>query len=295
MLPDPLVTTKAGFLDTVDLVLERLSADSPFLCGSVPCLVTPADPPEHVSPYPRFNVVLTGQERHATSIRGKRVDVTIEAGQCLYWTAYSWSIPFRNTLGEGFGVVVRPNCVRLIQMIFQAEKGTPYCAYHTALPLGEAGIHVVRAMNCFAEDGNHGRLARDGLALLLRIVRQHLADDAPAHQSHHRALGTWEAVQAYLDENFGRDVNREAVAREFDLHPNYLSALARQATGQAFHQVLESVRLENARRLLRDTNLKLARIAGLCGFPSANRLSKVFRRVTGVTPGRFRSDAGSSS
>lgn len=50
-------------------------------------------------------------------------------------------------------------------------------------------------------------------------------------------------------------------------------------------------RLEEAQRLLADTDLKLAVVAELSGFREAKYLSEAFKKMTGLTPGQFRRNA----
>jgi len=40
--------------------------------------------------------------------------------------------------------------------------------------------------------------------------------------------------------------------------------------------------------MLRDPSLPIALVAGACGFTSQSHLNSVFKRLTGVTPGRYR-------
>lgn len=281
----------------MDRALDGLSALPPSLGGSLPCRRERGEPTENIHNYPRLIVVLRGSDRHAISVRGNRTNIELLPGQSLYMAPNAWSIHFFSTACWAFGMVVRPQFVRLIQIIIedptipQPREGTPW-AYHTALPLSESGMHVARAMNCLAEEGRDEPPVRELFVSLLRLVRRQLAEDVPSQHSHRRAFHTWNAVEQFLAEHYGRNVTRESVAEALDIHPNYLSALARQAGGQSFRRVLENVRMTHARRLLRDTDMKLARIATLCGYANANRFSTVFRRTSGITPSRFRGDTG---
>jgi LacI family transcriptional regulator len=62
----------------------------------------------------------------------------------------------------------------------------------------------------------------------------------------------------------------------------------RRATGRTVHEELQRVRLERARRLLRETDLPISRVAAGAGFQSASYLAQVFRQESGVTPARYR-------
>lgn len=79
-----------------------------------------------------------------------------------------------------------------------------------------------------------------------------------------------------------------AVASAFNYHPNYLSQLVKQATGQTLHQYILSFRLRMARQFLISTDLPIATIAWKAGFQSTAYFVKLFKRELGVTPGAYR-------
>lgn len=58
--------------------------------------------------------------------------------------------------------------------------------------------------------------------------------------------------------------------------------------GITYSGLLDSVRFENARKLLRDTDSKIIEIAFASGYADPAHFSRAFRRVAGVTPGQFR-------
>jgi hypothetical protein len=65
-------------------------------------------------------------------------------------------------------------------------------------------------------------VSRELFLVLLRLVRQHLADDMPTPPAHERSHATWWAVQTFIDENFSAGMNRDSIAAAMNLHPNYL-------------------------------------------------------------------------
>lgn len=250
------------------------------------------DEPRWLEPWPRIMVLLEGSYRHLISITGRREEVVLRRGWGIYWVGNSWTLPRYDEHCIAFGATFVGSCVRLIHCGVAAGKPIrPVSAYHTTQPLTGSGAHVIRALTEQAELGITGPAAQALFISLLHLLRAHLAADIPPRRKHSRAIQTWQVVREYLDVHFDHSVNRETVAGEMGLHPNYLSALARHVAGQSFNQVLEGVRIDQARRLLLDTNLKLHRIANLCGYRTATRLGKAFRRRSGITPGCFRATA----
>jgi AraC-like DNA-binding protein len=68
----------------------------------------------------------------------------------------------------------------------------------------------------------------------------------------------------------------------------HLARLFRQLTGQSFADYLRQLRLDEACRLIRETNEPLHTIAEQCGFGNTNYFFTVFRREFGITPATYR-------
>ena len=68
----------------------------------------------------------------------------------------------------------------------------------------------------------------------------------------------------------------------------HFARMFRESFGLPPHQYLLARRMEQARRLLRQTNRPLGDVALACGFASASHFSNRFRQVMGATPGEYR-------
>ena len=63
---------------------------------------------------------------------------------------------------------------------------------------------------------------------------------------------------------------------------------ALHAEGATYQLVMERVRLEKARKLLREPALTIKEIAHAVGYSGPNNFVRAFRRLSGLTPGEFR-------
>ncbi len=88
--------------------------------------------------------------------------------------------------------------------------------------------------------------------------------------------------------NYNRHITLSEIAEEIGLSDNYLSALFKKTVGISFSEFLNHVRVEESKQLLISTDYSLAEIAVAVGFPDQSYFSKVFKSVTGLTPGSFR-------
>ena len=80
----------------------------------------------------------------------------------------------------------------------------------------------------------------------------------------------------------------EAMAARAHMSPRHFARTFREQTGVTPARYVERVRLEAARRCLEETGEPLARIAGQCGFGSAETMRRVFLRGLEVGPAEYR-------
>jgi transcriptional regulator GlxA family with amidase domain len=95
-------------------------------------------------------------------------------------------------------------------------------------------------------------------------------------------------VASYLSVHLAEPISVEDMARRSHLSPSRFAAVFRETYGSPPHRYLLHLRLEHAKELLRGTRLPLTRIAAYSGFSDAHHLSKIFKRIVGVTPGAYR-------
>lgn len=83
-------------------------------------------------------------------------------------------------------------------------------------------------------------------------------------------------------------VNLNMVAREFGYNESYLSTLFYQKTKKNFTQYVQELKIDQAKKLLTSTALKLDLVAEKAGYHSTDHFSRSFKAVTGLTPGQYR-------
>ncbi len=78
------------------------------------------------------------------------------------------------------------------------------------------------------------------------------------------------------------------VARQVGVHPNYLSHLFAEQTGQRLGRLIALRRVEQAKLLLTTTPMPIKDVARDVGFANPNWFSYVFRALTGLAPSEYR-------
>ncbi len=92
----------------------------------------------------------------------------------------------------------------------------------------------------------------------------------------------------YISSHFAEPLTLQDVANHLHLNPSYFSRVFKQSFGSSFKEYLTQVRIEEAKRLLKNTEYSLLDIAVATGFDNQSYFTNVFKKVTGLTPGQYR-------
>ena len=101
-----------------------------------------------------------------------------------------------------------------------------------------------------------------------------------------------EAVRSYIKAHLAEDLSREQLTGAFYISQDYLSKLFHRETGMKLVEYITSVRIEEAARLLKTTDMPVGEVASAAGFSSSAYFSRVFRVHYGMSPNQFRGSEG---
>jgi len=125
------------------------------------------------------------------------------------------------------------------------------------------------------------------LAAAVFVARRRRAKRVEPEKAPHNPLVRM--VAAYVRENRAREnFSLDDTAAHFNLNKDYLGKLFKKEMGLAFSGYLNNVRIEEAKRLLRETPESVTTIAFEAGYESLDTFQKSFKRVTGMTPSQYR-------
>jgi len=96
------------------------------------------------------------------------------------------------------------------------------------------------------------------------------------------------AAVAIMRERVADSLTLADIAGAVHLSVYHFVRIFKDATGQTPYRFLTGLRIEEAKRLLRDTDLPIAQVASRCGFASPGALSTAFARYTGARPSVYR-------
>ena len=96
-------------------------------------------------------------------------------------------------------------------------------------------------------------------------------------------------IKAYIDESFGDPaLGISAVGSRFEMSGAYLSRLFADTVGSTIAAYITSVRIENAKKMLKKETASVEVISEACGFLSSSTFIRLFKKIEGMTPGAYR-------
>lgn len=99
-------------------------------------------------------------------------------------------------------------------------------------------------------------------------------------------------VVAYIRGNYMNKISLNDIAGYAEVSVSYLSKVFREEMDYNLSAYINQVRVENAKLFLISRGIPLTEVAYLSGFEDQSYFSKVFKKVTGATPGKYRAKKG---
>jgi AraC-like DNA-binding protein len=97
-----------------------------------------------------------------------------------------------------------------------------------------------------------------------------------------------ERAKSFIDQNYRQLLTRPKIARQEGFSISGFNRGFKRLTGLGFAAYLQRLRVEQAKRLLKTTQLPLSQVGQECGFRSTNYFLQIFKKRTGQSPGEFR-------
>lgn len=142
-------------------------------------------------------------------------------------------------------------------------------------------------------------LLADSLRQLLDIYKQARTAATPFYKGSHLNIYTHhdekygldiEDAILYINNHYNQSINQSELADMFHMSNSYFSRLFKQHTGLNYVNFITTKRLDQAKKLLKSTNLKTYEIAEEVGYPESRYFSQLFKKNVGCTPIEYRNE-----
>lgn len=92
----------------------------------------------------------------------------------------------------------------------------------------------------------------------------------------------------YIETNYNKDLNMAVVSNYVSMNYSLFSYEFKQYTGTNFVSYVKKLRIEEAKKLLTDTDLRINEISTKVGYENEKHFMKTFKSVCGVSPSEYR-------
>lgn len=123
---------------------------------------------------------------------------------------------------------------------------------------------------------------------LLEVLEKIILFVFPISSEKKEQMGVLRKAIIYMNQNLQEDISLEDVANEINLSPTYFSRLFSKEMNMTYVEYLSMIRIEESKKYLVDRKYSISDIAIQMGFSDQSYFSKVFKKVEGITPGKYR-------
>lgn len=99
---------------------------------------------------------------------------------------------------------------------------------------------------------------------------------------------TVEDAKKYINENFSKfDLKIDEIARQVYIGYGRLCLLFKRETGKTINDYITEIRINKAKKLIDDGCNSVSAVSARIGYADANYFGKCFKKIYGITPGRY--------
>ncbi|RXZ82465.1 response regulator [Paenibacillaceae bacterium] len=124
------------------------------------------------------------------------------------------------------------------------------------------------------------------IELLVEYVDRYMLIEKKEHmnQQHHLI----KKIATFIEERIQESWTVKQLAEQFNLNASYLSVLFKKEMGKTISEYVQDTRIELARKLLQDPNIKVYEVADQVGIQTSAYFTYLFKKMVGCTPQEFR-------
>lgn len=267
--------------------LEHYAKDAQAISGVYFAGNLPTPPPlAYQVHFPRIEMVLVGElDMEVGNSIGVDSQYTLKQGSVLYLPAESWNKPIWKKPVVTMTVMAGKQSFGMSLLSWDGNEFDSAIKESVLRRGPRVGAFILNALEELIKQPE----SKTTKCLLVSSLLSHILDliERPV-ETPSKSHALFEAVREHLEQHYHEPLSRESVAEHFYVSPNYLSQLFQKEGQLKFNEYLNHVRLERAKYLLIEYDMKVKEIAHRCGFKDSNYFCRVFRNQTARSPSEYR-------
>lgn len=155
-------------------------------------------------------------------------------------------------------------------------------------------LHLLEGMmyECMKENSCFSTLIRlqlvELLILLSRIYNERNSRTVRSQMIANDSQILIQRICGYLSRNYDQKISIQNLCHLFNISSRHLNRLFKQETGYTIVEMVHKIRIEKAKQFLIESNDKVINVALKVGYDDPAFFSKLFRRVVGCPPGKYK-------
>lgn len=256
---------------------------------AVPAVLIPRH--EHTSAF--LHLVLSGSVKYEVSTKGRALRFTSRPGTIFLLPR--GTVDEVNWAGPTYRIAVSIN-QRLLANVLEETTHASDIELTEHWDLIDRHISaLLMEMSADLEEGSpagamYGESLANSLAVYL-LKRYSVRRIRPVVYKGGLPGNRLKRVVDYIAANLGTNINLSKLAAIADMSPHYFSELFKQSTGRSPHKYILLQKIERAKRHLRDPSRSIIDVGLEAGFQNPSHFARIFRKIAGTTPSRFRDRA----
>jgi AraC-like DNA-binding protein len=124
--------------------------------------------------------------------------------------------------------------------------------------------------------------------IIMQLLSRFLSSNRFTQKSNYAIPSKILDAISYIQVNLNQSLTVAHLAERANQHQDYFSRIFFQSTGVRPLAYVHEKRIERAQYLITTTNMSYAEVAAETGFENLPHFSKIFKKVTSLTPGQYR-------
>ena len=198
-------------------------------------------------------------------------------------------LPYRlSSAGDDPCTLVTPY-LSSFQYAGQQEGRLPFATHETILQYSNSTVPMIKIITQIHAELSEKRpdfkVASSKLTeYLLILLRRKLMDNDLSAEPASLLSG----IKEYIENNYEKNITLSSLSDTFFVSPFHIAHLFKEKFDISPIQYLIKTRIKIASELLIQTGYTVFEISNLVGYPNANYFNIIFKRFTGMSPGKYR-------